>query len=438
MKTQTRWAGLRAMFASGLLIAALVVPALAAYAQDSQQHRAADVEMGDENWFYRLRNVPREGPGDLQGGPAGPALGTARGETNLYDRVPPGGSTGETLHVGVVAGQPEARMFLALPTLDLLGEDEEFGDVIITGGEITLTDAGTEHGSRALQTAEMIACPTTEAVFGGRGSDWADMPGFDCATHVPLKPVEGSDPAQFTIDLDPLAPAFEKNPQAQVVAIVEALVLEAGPDDPRAAAPESWHLAVHSKLTCFEDGGAPGEDDVDVDGQNCVEGRPITADLTYRVQTLDVDFDFGDEEVGEFDDAGFDDADAETFDDGELGDESVEGFEEGFGDEGFSEEGVDDGDFADEPEIAAESSGGDELDDRGASADDAPQAAGPATEETGVGTPRSLFLLPLLGLGLASMLGYSLSQDPELPAVREGAVSTLMKRRRHQAGGPPV
>lgn len=446
MSTQGRWSRFGAVIAVGLLGGLLFVPAVIAHAQEGGERTAEDVEMGDENWFFRFRNVPRELPGDLQEGPAGPALGTARGETNLYDHWPPG-NTGETLHVGVIAGQPEARMFLAMPTLDLLTQDDGFGDVIVTGGEITLTDAGVEHGSRAVQTADIIACPATEAVFGGRGGDWADMPGFDCATHVPVEPVEGSDPAQFTIDLDPLAGAFADNPDAQVVALVERLVLDAGEEEPRAAEPQSWHLAVHSNLTCFDDGGGdtPGEDDLEVDGQACVEGRPVTADLTYRVETLDVDFDLGGEDLGELDDVGdFEDA-------GDLDDAAFEeGFDDGFAgdvpaedvalDDGFSD-GLDEGGEA----FADDAAAGEELADDGDMAEAAPggaavqpQAAGPDTEERGMRTPRSFFLLPLLGLGLAGMLGYSLTRPPELPAAREGAVSALMRRRRLEDGSPPA
>lgn len=437
MGTQGRWPRFAAAITAGLLVGMLLAPA-AVSAQDGEERSAQDVEMGEENWFYRFRNLPREAPGDLQGGPAGPALGTARGETDLYARVPPGGSTGETLHVGVVAGQPEARTFLALPTMELLTEDDGFGEVLITGGEITLTDAGTEHGSRGLATADIIACAGTEAVFGGRGGDWADMPGFDCATHAPVEPVEGSDPLQFTIDLEPLAPAFADNPDAQVVALVEGLVREAGAEDPRAAEPQSWHLAVHSNLTCFEGDRAPGEDDLEVDGQNCVDGRPITADLTYRVDTLDVDFDFGDEDLGDFEDAGdFGDAAFEEgFDDDFAGDMPVDegAFEEGF-DEGFGEEGAA---FSDDAVAGEEVADGGDLAEPAPEGAAQPQAAGPAAEERGVRTPRSLFLLPLLGVGLAGMLGYSLTRPPELPAAREGAVSALMRRRRLKDGSPPA
>lgn len=435
MRARGRRPRFGAAMTAGLLAGALLAPAVVAHAQEGEERAAQDVEMGDENWFYRFRNVPREAPGELQDGPAGPGLATVRGESNAYDRVPPSGSTGETLHVGVYAGQPEARMFLALPTLDLLTEDDEFGDVVITGGELTLTDAGAEHGSRAPQTADIIACPATEAVFGGRGSDWADMPGFDCATHAPVEPVEGSDPLQFTIDLDPLAPAFESNPDAQVVALVERLVLDAGEEDPRAAEPQSWHLAVHSKLTCFTDErGAPGEDDLEVDGQTCVDGQPPTADLTYRVETLDVDFDFGEEGFEDVEDAGnFD----EDFDDGFSGDMPADdvAFDEDFGEEGFAE-----GDDAFGDDVGEDLTGGDELAEAAPGDDTAaePQTAGPDTAARAVRTPRALFLLPLLGLGLAGMLGYSLTRPPELPVAREGAVSALMNRRRLKGGGPPV
>lgn len=439
MRTQGRWPRLGAVTTAALLAALVFAPAVVAYAQEGEERTAQDVEMGDENWFFRYRNVPREAPGDLQGGPAGPALGTARGETNVYNRWPPG-NTGETLHVGVMGGQPEARMFLAMPTMDLLTEEDGFGDVIITGGEITLTDAGAEHGSRAVQTADIIACPATEAVFGGRGGDWADMPGFDCATHAPVEPVKGSDPLQFTIDLEPLAGAFADNPDAQVVALVERLVLDAGEEDPRVAEPQSWHLAVHSNLTCFNDAGGGG-DDVDVDGQVCVDGQPITADLTYRVETLDIDFDFGDEGFDDFADAGaLDDAVLdEGFDDDFAGDmpaDDVPADAVAFDDDGFDEGGEG---FADDPVDGDDLPEGEELADAAPeTTSEQPQAAAPVTDERGVRTPRSVFLLPLLGLGLAGMLGYSLTRPPELPVAREGAVSALMRRRKLEDGSTPT
>jgi hypothetical protein len=143
--TRTAWNRLATLVAAAALAAPLAVgvPVQPAAAQEEGDTGSAQgVEMEGEGWFFRYRNPTRPLPTSEADptGMVGPVEGTARGETNLYAQQPFG--TGETLHVGVNAGQPEARLFLGLPTVGLTDE----GEAVITGGEITLQDAGEQFG----------------------------------------------------------------------------------------------------------------------------------------------------------------------------------------------------------------------------------------------------------------------------------------------------
>jgi hypothetical protein len=159
---------------------------------------------------------------------------------------------------------------------------------------------------------------------------------------------------------------------------------------------------------------------------------PPLADVTFEAE------EFPDLAVDGFEDEFSPSGDAGTFDNGgssggftPSGDDS---FSSGSGG-GFdaSAPAIAEGDTAFEaeaPETAGDDEAFDDVEDEVVA--QAPVAAGDEGPGQG-GFNIGYILLPLLGLGLATTLGYSLSQDPELPVEREGAVSKLMQRRPAQA-----
>jgi hypothetical protein len=385
----------------GLLAGASLVPM--AYAQQEQSKDG--VENTDEAWFFRHRQ-PLAGapiPDDPNDGPVGDAgaigKATLRDQTNVYAQGDP-----EAVHVGVNAGQPEARTFVHF---DMFSLADSPLPPRITGGTLTLTNApGPERGNRNVDGAEMIACVATDLVVGAMGGDWDDMYEYDCGFSAPLEREEGSDPAVWTVDLQPLAGFWAEN-EYQGIAIVEAgegEEAETGPQD-------TWHVAFW---------GMFNEDP---------EAQPITADLTFVAEELDLPDITG----GGFDDAGGFDDGGGSFDSGDAGSFDGGGFDEG----GFDDSGADFGD-AGAPEVA-DGEFGEESEEADAPevamGEDSPQAAGPMEEQSAGGMP-AVFLLPFLAVGLAGLLGYSLTQEPDLPEAREGAVSRLMRNRRAGGAGP--
>lgn len=372
---------------AGLLLSLSMVPALLAYAQSAEGPQTAEgVLMGDEAWFYRHRQPlePAPSPEDPTGNEI-PAIIRAetRNRTNFYNAARP-----ETLHVGVHVGEPEAVTFVGLPLIELGGGLPP----VVTGGEIILTDAGSDHGSLYNET-ELVACLATEFWVSGMGGDWGDLPPYDCATRSNAVLVEGSDPAQWQIDLAPFTSVWADPAQNFGVAVVP------DPDSEESPPEQTWRVAFHGQRYEPEEGA---------------EHHPIVANLTYVEQQLP-DFSFEDPAIPDQSDFGSaDTGSASGFDGGGSSNGPGGGFDAGTVPDSTAGEDVPDD--VGEPVF-------DEADD--------PQAAAPLDEEpTGIRTNPMVYLLPFLGLGLAGLLGYSLSHEPQLPSQREGAVSRLMRRRR--------
>jgi hypothetical protein len=379
----TRAAFLACVISTGLLIVSPLMLATAATPQVAE-----DVLMFDEAWFFRYRQ-PAEGAPEVPD-PSGnevPAIAkaTVRDRTNPYQP--------ETLHVGIVGGEPEAVTFVNFPLYELTPDN---APPVVTGGKITLVDGGSSLGSKRADAAEMVACLAVELAPAAQGGDWKDVPKYDCATKATLQLVEGSEPMTWTIDLAPFTAAWADPSQNFGVAIVP---------DPDSATPppdQSWHVSFQAK------GWQPPEPSPRDQTSPPPAKAPITADLRFvPVETPD----FG----GDVDSSG--------------SGGGVSGGSDFSSGSGFSG-GFDSADTPDEDTAEAPAVG--DFGDDAAPADSGDVVAPPVTrqEQRGVRTNPAVYLLPFLGLGLAGMLGYSLSHDPELPTEREGAVSKLMARRR--------
>jgi hypothetical protein len=140
----------------------------------------------------------------------------------LPSQYPPG-----TLHVGVTAGQEEARTYLAFDLSGLTGE--------LTGGTLTLPVAS-GAGSRAPETAKLRACLVTAPVQDGvDGEVQPAPPAVDCATSADAVYAagDGQGPAVFTVDLAAFATAFGSGAAALSLVPAEGVP----PTD-------NWHVAL--------------------------------------------------------------------------------------------------------------------------------------------------------------------------------------------------
>lgn len=373
---------------AGAVFAALLIvsPLMIATAQTPQT--AGDVLMQDEAWFFRHRQPLAPVP--EVNDPAG-ASGIPRASLRDQTTRP---FPAETLQVAVAGGEQQAVMFLNFPLFELTDDGMP---PTITGGKITLVDGGSSAGSKRADAAEMVACLATELFVAAQGGDWADVPEYDCATRATVQMVEGSTPLTWTIDLAPFAAAWTDPSTNYGIAVIP---------DPDSATPppdQSWQVGFQAKSW------QPPEPSPTQTGEPPAKA-PITADLRFVPQAP----------LPGFDDSGT----SGSFDN----DFSGGGFDSGGGDfgTGFTDTGSFETAAPDVGEVPAEEPVVNEN-----------VAAPPATdlEERGVRTNPAVYLLPFLGLGLAGMLGYSLSHDPELPSERDGAVSKLMARRRAGLGG---
>jgi hypothetical protein len=398
----------------GLLAGLLSLPMLA----HADVRSAEAVEMEFEGWWFRLREplapVP-PAPDPVRDGTEIPRA-TLRGQTNVYN--------GEFLRVGVNAGEPEAFAAISFPLFELGGGFE----AIVTGGTVTFVQAPVRapnaeansgaNGQRGEDIAAMAGCLVTQLFAPDLGGNWEDAPPFDPEVCSPLVRQEGVEPATWVLDLEPFVATWADPMANHGVAIVP---------DPQAD-PDglvTWHVAFDNKFN-------------DRDG-----ATPPAADLTYTAQDLDDAFDFGFDEdfeaSGGFDDAALGSAQS-TGQGGAPSGSSVSssppgGFGGGFDGGGF---GTESGDLAFDPEIdngdlpiaapeqavapPAAAGGG----QSGVTAA-APVASGQVPGQV-PGRHPAVFLLPLVGMGLVGLVGYSLRSDPVLPADRDGAVSRLMRR----------
>jgi hypothetical protein len=466
-----------ALLALLLGVGLLVVPADAAVAPEAEEvQRAERVPFADEAWFLRFRqpvpDLPEEVP-DPTGGFFGVGRAEIRARTNPFPI--------DTLHVGVLAGEPFARTFLGLSTFDVTDAPAS-----IVGGTVTLID--NEEDSFNAASADMVACLATDLVVTDDAGDWESQPGFDCDVMSDVALVEGSAPLTWEIDLAPFADAFADELSPGIAVVEQGAAEGEGSPDPRATWQVSFDATVREEATLIPDGTALiGELErllrtvTDAESLLGVVGDPASLptfiilqalpdtnalyeqsrvlrqtdpDRSLRPGSADLEFVEADLGFGDGIDLGGDGA----VDGGRIGD----GAEVAAGDDrpapfdpgpaatggGFSSGGGGDvGSSSPVPSSAAPaiasdagtaavpSVGGDEPAVAEADGDPADVAA-PQTataEDAGADVPISgpsiLLLLPL-ALGLAGALGWSLQAPAALPDERSGgALDRLMARR---------
>lgn len=417
----------------GMLAAVLAFP-VAAHAQTETE---TDLEMGEEAWFFRYRQPAADAPDRTPvDDPTGSGLDTAPGIAKATIRDATGNIyPGQFSRVGVVNGEQEALAYLSFPLIEL-GDGQP---VVVKGGTVTLVAApqspeeapeddpdadpdqqpannAAASQQRNIDGADMVACAVKESFFTDVGGNWADRPEIDTALCSPLESVEVNEGerATWTVDLAPFAELWAEPLDNHGIAIVPNPDTEASPPE------QNWHVAFPMRIN------------------NATDPAP-TVELQYEIQSFDdpgdVEEDFEDDFQDDFQDdfesapqdGGFDDAPQDG------------GFDGGFdvaADDGFDDGGSDDFDSADtgfddafeEPATEPQA-----AEDEPVETEEEPQQARVqpiGDQETGIRTNPAVFLLPPLGLGLASALGYSLTREPELVAERKGAVSRLMERQR--------
>lgn len=144
--------------------------------------------------------------------------------------TPPSQYSPDTLHVGVLAGQEEARTFLQLDLTALPAGTKP------AGGQLRLPVAtGSQDGTRAPETARLRACLVTEPVEEADGEVGAG-PAADCdaaSAEAVFVPAAEQTPAAFTVDLAALAESWTTSSAPGALALLPA----------EGAAPtESWHV----------------------------------------------------------------------------------------------------------------------------------------------------------------------------------------------------
>ena len=141
----------------------------------------------------------------------------------------------QTLHVGVNAGQEEARTYLQLDLAGLPSGTKP------SGGTLLLPVAGGgDSGTRSPETATIQACAVSAAVEDADGS-FATPPEADCdAASVPATYVaaEGENPAALTVALADLVTAWDGGSAPGAVALLPSA---------DTAPPATWHVAFSGR-----------------------------------------------------------------------------------------------------------------------------------------------------------------------------------------------
>lgn len=156
-----------------------------------------------------------------------------------------------TLHVGVTAGRDSARTFLTLDTTVLPTGAR------IAGGTLHLPLADAEAGTLRPDAAEFVACSVTARFEEVSGGSPDDQPPFNCDTNSPATFDDKADPAEFAVDLAPLAATLSR--RGTGIALVPRQAAEEQPD--------TWRVVFSGKERDAED------------------AKPITADVQYELAT---------------------------------------------------------------------------------------------------------------------------------------------------------
>jgi hypothetical protein len=108
--------------------------------------------------------------------------------------APPSTYPEGTLHVGVLAGQEEARTYVALAVP---------ADATLVGGSLRLPVGPSEDGTTQPEGAQLRACLVTGTVKDKVSGDVAKPPTADCSVASPAVATQGPGGTVFTVDLAP-------------------------------------------------------------------------------------------------------------------------------------------------------------------------------------------------------------------------------------------
>ena len=153
--------------------------------------------------------------------PQSPTCGTAVGCLPLSL---PAIYPADTLHVGVAAGQEEARSYVALPLPASGG---------LKGGTLTLPIGPTSDGTVQPDAAKVVACLVTGTVKDHVEGDIGPRPGADCSVSSPAVAKTSSSGTVLSIDLAPFVAEWS-DAQVGSLAVLPAATV---------SAPDTWHLA---------------------------------------------------------------------------------------------------------------------------------------------------------------------------------------------------
>lgn len=132
----------------------------------------------------------------------------------------------ETLHIGIEAGNENARTYLVLDLGDVPSGDE------VTGGTLTLpVDPG--DGTLQAETAQMKACFAPQPGSEVRGS-FGPLPNVDCKTTSKAQFVATPTP-RFLVDLTPFS------------ALLKSGGIALMPADEAVTARATWHVAMYAR-----------------------------------------------------------------------------------------------------------------------------------------------------------------------------------------------
>ena len=149
--------------------------------------------------------------------------------------TPPSQYAHDTLHVGVLLGQEEARTFLQLDLSALPPGTKP------VGGQLRLPVAtGSRDGTRSPQSAELRACLVSAAVedADGKVGTGPEPKCDEVTTGAIFVPATAQTPAAFTVDLAQLAAAWETSSAPGALALLPAEGV---------ASTDNWHVAFSDR-----------------------------------------------------------------------------------------------------------------------------------------------------------------------------------------------
>lgn len=154
-----------------------------------------------------------------------------------------------TLHIGIEAGQEDARTYLR-PDLSSLP-----AGAVLTGGTLVAAVGGSADGSQSVGSAAIVACLVTQPFTAASGGFGAAP--TDCSTSAPAKLSSGSSPSLLSVDLAPFAKRWAAGAPYDGIALV--------PADSARADQASWQVALQG------------------DGDTEAGARPVSAQVTYSL-----------------------------------------------------------------------------------------------------------------------------------------------------------